>query len=177
MNYDLGAPFKENTMTFEEFDKLIEENHRRRQTIMAPKGRDYTTGDGDRLSNFKQLAELLGISPMQVWATFFMKHITAILSYVREGKVESEGIEGRFDDAANYLDLGDGLRHDLEQEAALKREQEAAPPSVRVRPFLDYEMALTVDELQRRAWEKVQEAECRARQREIDKLCDPRDRT
>ena len=73
--------------------------------LLVTKGNDYACNE-DRLSNFKQLAEFLGLSPLQVWAVYTFKHILAISQYVREGQVESEPIEERIADARNYLVLG-----------------------------------------------------------------------
>jgi len=66
------------------------------------KGKDYTDGN-DRLSNFKQAAQRLQITPNLVWAVYFGKHIDAIFSHVRNGQVESEPIKDRIADAINYL--------------------------------------------------------------------------
>lgn len=78
------------------------------EQLLDVKGNDYTTG-GDRLDNFKKVAEMVGVTPLQVWAVYSMKHIFALLKYVRSGAVQSEPIEGRFADARNYIDLGYGL--------------------------------------------------------------------
>jgi hypothetical protein len=89
--------------------------------ILRVKGNDYASGD-DRLANFKRLAARLGLSPIQVWAVYFVKPIDAILEYAKAGKVSSEPIRGRFAVARNYLDLGLAL---IEEEAGLVQEGEA----------------------------------------------------
>lgn len=73
--------------------------------ILGTKGQDYTVGKNqtDRLFNFRVGAEAAGIDPTQVWYVYFWKHLTAIQRFVKEGKVDSEGIEGRVNDAINYL--------------------------------------------------------------------------
>lgn len=72
------------------------------------KGREYA-GDDDALANFHNRAEQMGITPMQVWGIFYGKHSDAIYAYIRNGKVLSEPIEGRIDDAILYLILLKGL--------------------------------------------------------------------
>lgn len=46
---------------------------------------------------------------MHVWAVYFNKHVTAVLTFARTGKVESEAIRGRFLDIATYAILGAAL--------------------------------------------------------------------
>lgn len=75
------------------------------------KGKDYA-GDEDVLSNFKDAASQLGVEPEQVWAVYAHKHWSAIMAYCREGKVESEGIEGRIHDLMVYCLLLLGLVDD-----------------------------------------------------------------
>jgi hypothetical protein len=75
--------------------------------VLDAKGQDYTVGqnDTDRLYNFREGARAAGISPTQVWWVYFWKHLTAVQRYVKEGKVDSEGIKGRILDCVNYLIL------------------------------------------------------------------------
>jgi len=72
------------------------------------KGREYATDD-DALANFKNRAAQMGITPLQVWGIFYGKHSDAIYAFIRNGKVLSEPIEGRIDDAILYLILLKGL--------------------------------------------------------------------
>lgn len=85
------------------------------------KGHDYTRGaeigESDRLANFKTVAGMLGLTPLQVWAVYYLKHVFAILTYIKTGKVQSEGMRGRFLDAANYAVLGAAIHKEkLDQE-------------------------------------------------------------
>jgi len=80
--------------------------------ILDTKGVDYTLDVGDRLSNFRQGAEALGVSPLHVWGVLMNKHYTAVMNYVKRGQVESEPIRGRFLDLANYSILGAALAHE-----------------------------------------------------------------
>jgi len=88
--------------------------------ILNTKGQDYTQRDKDRLANFKNVARDLGVEPEVAWAVYFMKHIHAIMTWVKTGKVESEGLEGRFADIRNYALLGRAIyeektREDLDE--------------------------------------------------------------
>ena len=89
----------------QQFDRLLELNN--------VKGHDYA-GDEDALSNFKQDAErirkIAANNPVFAkWYTYFDKHWQAILTFLEEGDVKSEPIEGRIDDALLYLFLLRGL--------------------------------------------------------------------
>lgn len=87
-----------------DFRTLVE----RCNELLTQKGHDYTqgaVGDEGRLKNFYSGADRIGISPMQVLATYMYKHWSAIETYVAKGKVESEAIEERIADAVNYLFL------------------------------------------------------------------------
>lgn len=106
-----------NLSDFETFaDKFMEEQ----RAILKAKGADYA-GNNDRLSNFKEVAKLLGTKPEHEWGTYALKHVFAILSWIRTGHVESEGLRGRFLDLANYAILGAALAEDVAYEAAISK--------------------------------------------------------
>jgi hypothetical protein len=86
--------------------------------VLQTKGQDYS-GD-DRLGNFRRLAERLGLTPLQIWAVYFTKHIDAIMTFARTGRVASEPIRGRFADARNYLDLGLAMIEEAQDAAQSK---------------------------------------------------------
>lgn len=85
----------------EEFAAIISECAQ----ILRSKGDDYTEGnrETDPLYNFKTLAKELGLTPEQVWAVYWRKHVSAILNFAKGGRVESEPIRERIKDAINYL--------------------------------------------------------------------------
>lgn len=84
----------------EDFDSVIKECIK----VLAVKGDDYTIGTGDRLHNFKSVAEFTGMTPEQVLGVYFYKHVSAIFAYIKNGKQsESEPIEGRITDVINYM--------------------------------------------------------------------------
>ena len=72
--------------------------------IYDHKGADYTRGKGDldRTDNFKMAADNNGITPLQAWGVYFYKHVSAVWRFLKDGKVESEPIEGRIHDVINY---------------------------------------------------------------------------
>ena len=75
--------------------------------IMNAKQPEYTNKSIDILHNFKSTAESIGITPMEVWAVFFNKHIQAILSHAGDPYMhQAEPIDSRYADAINYLFLG-----------------------------------------------------------------------
>lgn len=86
--------------------KLLDRMEREEREILKLKGADYSDSSGhNRLANFERLAARLGLSDLQIWAVYAMKHIDAILTYCADGRVQSEAIEGRITDARNYLAL------------------------------------------------------------------------
>ena len=89
-------------MTYTEFQSLFDKNLEEIKALMNRKGNDYTDGR-DRLSNFKEQAKRLGMTPYQVWAVYANKHWDAINAFVRNnGQLESEPIESRIHDIIVY---------------------------------------------------------------------------
>ena len=81
--------------------------------MLAVKGEDYSRyaskENTKANANFGALADMFKGSELDkyhVWAVFMMKHIQAILTWVSQRKLESEKIDGRFLDAANYIMIG-----------------------------------------------------------------------
>jgi hypothetical protein len=95
-------------MNIAEFDVVQAELDVDRHEMLDKKGASYA-GNNDRLANFKRIAERLGADPIKIWAVYFMKHIDAILQYVKDGTESPEGVYGNFIDAMNYLDLGNAI--------------------------------------------------------------------
>lgn len=83
--------------------------------LLTNKGQDYTNGDVDVLRNFKKTAVNVGLTPLQVWSVYFMKHIDAIQTYIQKGELKSEPIESRIQDAINYLLLFNALIEDVKE--------------------------------------------------------------
>jgi hypothetical protein len=91
-----------------EFESLLETNTR--------KGHDYA-GDDDALANFKEQGAESGVTPEQIWSVHAGKHWRSIMTYVREGDVQSEPIEGRIHDLILYGFLLLGLVTEKREEA------------------------------------------------------------
>jgi hypothetical protein len=85
------------------------------EDIMKKKQPEYTNKNEDVLYNFKSTAKSLDLSPMEVWAVFFHKHVQAIMSHAHNPEMhEAEPIESRYADAINYLHLGYSLMKERE---------------------------------------------------------------
>lgn len=90
------------------FDALRDDLYKKICDISARKGADYS-GDDDALSSFKKNGERLGMTPLQVWGVLAEKHWDALETFIRTGKLESEGIENRITDIILYMFLLHGL--------------------------------------------------------------------
>lgn len=74
--------------------------------LLDRKGHDYSQGSVDGHKNFKTMAARFkgrGIDAIDVIGIYLFKHIEAIQTYLQDGEVKSEPIEGRIADAVNYL--------------------------------------------------------------------------
>lgn len=145
-------------MLQEEFDNFKMEFFNDQNDLLTLKGHDYT-GGGDRLANFKEEGEALGVTPLQVWATFAGKHWRALCTFVRDGSLRSESVRSRFLDLANYALLGAALAAEEEQlvplpeedapvtveRAELPKEEPPAPAPVPPEEFENPEMASAFD--------------------------------
>jgi hypothetical protein len=71
-------------------------------------------GNQDFHKNFKMIADMLDVDPMMVWAVYFMKHVSALITYAKDPSVEqAESISGRFADALNYIRIGYSLDKEI----------------------------------------------------------------
>ena len=82
------------------------------------KGEEYTIGSQDRLHNFRTVGQVVGEPMEKVWFTYFYKHYSAIVSYIKNGcQVKSnESIQGRIMDCIVYLLLFNKMTLDIERE-------------------------------------------------------------
>lgn len=103
-------------MTTNELESIFDETFQTITELSRSKGADYAS-DADRLSNFKDQAAKLGLTPYQVWAVYANKHWDAINAFVRNnGQLESEPIESRVHDILVYSILLLGLIKDKQRE-------------------------------------------------------------
>jgi hypothetical protein len=100
-------------MNNKDFESLVQGFRIEQDQLILTKGNDYTVQNEDRLHNFKFVAAQLGISPLQALGVYWLKHVLAICTYFKYGKVESEEIHGRFLDESNYNLLGRALISEL----------------------------------------------------------------
>lgn len=91
-----------------EFRRLLDETHQTLVQLTSSKGEEYSR-DIDQLANFKRQAEELNATPEKILMVYLNKHLDAIKSFVKTGKLYSEPIEGRIDDAILYLILLKGI--------------------------------------------------------------------
>jgi hypothetical protein len=70
--------------------------------VMEKKGRDYS-GPSDPLANIKRTAERLGVPSRVVLGTYLSKQVDAVFRYLKDGTLDSEGIESRMVDVVNYV--------------------------------------------------------------------------
>ena len=75
---------------------------RRAEQVMNAKQHDYTGGNADRLIAFRQIADLAGLTLGQVWAVFFLKHVTAVTQWAQGRQPEGEQVMERLVDIINY---------------------------------------------------------------------------
>jgi hypothetical protein len=98
-----------------EFRKLVGEL----EELLYNKGVEYANS-ADALANFKRGTDL-GLRPEQKLGVYLEKHWAAITYYIAKGEIKStEKIEGRINDAINYLFLLRCLIKDKEAEEAAK---------------------------------------------------------
>jgi hypothetical protein len=109
-------------MTNKEFSPILEKFKSAMDSMEKTKGADYTIGSNDRLNNFKQVGQLVccpnckqPIGARAVWGVYILKHILALMAWVKTGKTESEGLFGRTLDTALYSVLGQAIGEEEEQ--------------------------------------------------------------
>ncbi len=98
--------------------------------ILRAKGHDYTQGEA-RLKNFFRNGQRLQLSAEKVLAVYMFKHLDAIETWLLDGQLRSEPIEGRIFDAINYLLLLFKLLKVRERDET----REKVGPQPRVQPF------------------------------------------
>ena len=106
------------------FMKIRKELNQVCEDILGIKGMDYTIGqqDSDKLYNFREVAKMIGIEALDVLTIYWLKHVFAILAFVKTKKAGSEPIGLRIADARNYLDLMAAL---IEEDADVAKQAES----------------------------------------------------
>ena len=96
-------------MTLKEYNEIKTELLEYANEVAAPKREEYTGSSMDVLNNFKRIANRLGLSPLQVWAVYFNKHVDSVNTFIKGSDKVSEPMHSRFADMLNYLFLGIAL--------------------------------------------------------------------
>lgn len=95
------------------FEAQLEASFQRLRDLNSTKGREYS-GDADVLSDFREVAAAISITPEQALLTYMTKHWRAINSFVANGGTQqlAEPIGGRIDDLILYGHLLEALIQD-----------------------------------------------------------------
>ena len=104
----------------ETLKSLLAKMYEEEENVLITKGNDYSDATGqNRLANFERIAERyyikfkcscgaihrVKIPPAVVLSIYREKHEDSIKTWICEGEVQSEAIEGRILDDRNYLAL------------------------------------------------------------------------
>ena len=136
-------------MNNERFFEIHNSLNKLRNEILGIKGSEYPIGNGDRLSNFKIVGELLSplegygsalvddewigtkvrldLEPDVVAAVYALKHVLSLCTFIREQRKNREGHEpfsGRIADIQNYCDLIYSIVEEQGRVESLEEEQE-----------------------------------------------------
>ncbi len=92
-------------MNTKEFNLLVNTIHAQCKKVLATKGVDYTPDAANRLSQFEDIAEVVGITPRQVIGVFLLKHQESIAKVIRGEPLKGEQLLHKVIDEINYLCL------------------------------------------------------------------------
>ena len=93
-------------MTTQELKKFREKFIEDANSLSDKKSIEYTISNDDRLFNFKNVGNRIGITPEQALMTYVLKHMDAICNDAKTGEVVSdETILSRAHDCVNYMQL------------------------------------------------------------------------
>jgi hypothetical protein len=99
----VGQDAADDTMSTEEFTRLIEEQIGRSTSLLIDKAKEYAS-DIDRLHNFKVAAQLLGGTQEQALGGFLAKHIVSVFDMINSGKEYPQAVwNEKITDSINYL--------------------------------------------------------------------------
>jgi hypothetical protein len=118
------------------FNALRDKHYQKIVEINEAKGHDYA-GEEDALANFKKdderVRRIVDNDPtLAKWYIYFDKHYEAVMTFLEEGDVKSEPIEGRIHDAILYLFLLLGL---LEEKRDTRGNRQQPLPAAERRPL------------------------------------------
>lgn len=110
-------------METKEFEEIILKNRLfETERVLGTKGDEYARGD--RLSNFKKAATLLGCTPERALLGYVAKHIVALADFVNDLEAGQNQSLARWTektgDIINYMVLMEALN--------IERSQDSSPP-------------------------------------------------
>jgi hypothetical protein len=96
-------------MKNELYESIKKQRFEARTRMAQGKAKEYAK-DEDRLYNFKKVGQLLDLEPITVAGVLWCKHVFSVLTYIKKNQRKqehqlSEPIEGRIQDAQEYLDI------------------------------------------------------------------------
>ena len=91
-------------MRIDELIKRVKASHDTEIDLLRRKGGDYSPGE-DTLACFKRVAGAYGVEPILVAAIYLEKHLDAVRTYIREGRLNVESFGEHIIDARVYLNL------------------------------------------------------------------------
>ena len=97
-------------MDVKRFEEILKQLQDKENQILIDRAKRYSL-NGDRLHNFKQIANLLNIHPAQACLNLMLKHFIALCSYVSQlsfrntSAVNLHLVEEYIVDLRNYLAL------------------------------------------------------------------------
>ena len=101
-------------MTYDKFNKLIEEQVVTSLKLLTKKGEEYAIGDADRLECFKVAAAVLGKQQTEALAGMMVKHTVSVYEMCNDPKKYSMARwDEKITDSINYLLI---LRAMIEEE-------------------------------------------------------------
>lgn len=102
-------------MNIQRRTELTDELFKECLEIARTKGKDYS-GNEDCLDNFKRGARNLDMTPFQIWAVYFSKHVDSVMNSIKYHpeypQVESEPLRERAKDIIVYMTLFIALLED-----------------------------------------------------------------
>jgi len=90
-------------MQADEYQQLADHLLATARKIADSKRPAYTVGSPDVLANFKRIGDRIGLDPLKVLDTYFLKHIDSITAMSNNEIKQDEPVLERFADAINYL--------------------------------------------------------------------------
>jgi hypothetical protein len=103
------------------------------------KNADYAGDSPNPFAAFDEAASVLGLEREQVWAVFYMKHVQAIIRYVKSGgTLDSESVEDRLKDLAAYPAILTAMvkeKQERQLAESMKKKQFMQAPTPKPDPF------------------------------------------